>query len=133
MNDVRDGQEFHEAQVVDISTGDGYWQIAFADDRVTPSAYLLLQNAFAYDPSDRESGMDSHYVELNDQSQSVYGGVARAILWRDRLLLEWTQTGKESLGISGSFGLRFDISDDEFSRLCDIGRAILGDRLEVAV
>ena len=74
MNDVREGQEFHEAQVVDISTGDGYWQIAFADHRVTPSAYLLLQNAFAYDPSDRESGMDSHYVELNDQSQSVYGG-----------------------------------------------------------
>ena len=80
-----DDMIFHVAGAISAATGDGYWQIAFADDPLHPTTYLICQNAFEYDDEDLRNGMDSHYVELNDQSQSAYGGVERVMLWRDRV------------------------------------------------
>lgn len=129
---VPDDVIFHPAMAVSATTEDGYWQIAFADDAHRPATYLICQNAFEYDEEDRRAGMDSHYVELNDQSQSAYGGVERVMLWRDRVFFAFVPEVADMFDLPDGLGLAFRIADDEYANLEDLARKIFFDRIHVA-
>ncbi|MFD0727099.1 Imm10 family immunity protein [Lysobacter brunescens] len=122
---------FHPAGAVSATTEDGYWQIAFADDADRPTTYLICQNAFEYDEEDRRAGMDSNYVELNDQSQSAYGGVKRVVLWRDRVFFEFVPDVADMFDLPDGLGLAFRVTDNEYANLEDLARKIFCDNIQV--
>ena len=128
---IPDDMIFHSACIVAATTEEGFWQIAFADDAAHPSRYLLCQNAFEYDDHDRMNGMDSHYVELNDQMLSAYGGVSRATLWRDRIFIVFTQDVAALFGLPDGLGLRFELGEIEYAQLASLSKKIFADRIDV--
>lgn len=123
--------EFYPAGAVSATTEDGYWQVAFADDAMNPTTYLICQNAFDYDEEDRRNGMDSHYVELNDQSQSAYGGVDHVVLWRDRVFFKFEPGVADLFDLPEGLGLAFRLTDDEYADLASLSMKIFGDRVRV--
>lgn len=128
-----DENEFHQAGSVLATEEDGYWQIAFADEPAHPTTYLICQNAFEYDDQDRQSGMDTHYVELNDQSQSAYGGVVQVTLWRGRIFFEFEKSTSKMFGLLDGLGLAFEITDENYEYLALIAKNIFGDKLRLAM
>lgn len=122
---------FHLAEVVSATTEEGYWQIAFADDAHRPTTYLICQNAFEYDEEDRRAGMDSHYVELNDQSQSAYGGIECVVLWRDRVFFGFVPEVADMFDLPDGLGLAFRLTDSQYANLEDLARKIFCDRIHV--
>ena len=105
-------------------------RLAFADDADRPATYLICQNAFEYDDEDRCHGMDSHYVELNDQCQSAYGGVEQVVLWRDRIFFVFVPDVADMFELPDGLGLSFKLTDDEFQHLVKIANHIFGSRIQ---
>jgi hypothetical protein len=71
-----------KAAVVTAEKNDreAYFQVGLADHPNNPKAYVILQKAFEFDAQDRKTGMDGHYIEINDQSCSSYKGCLRVTL-----------------------------------------------------
>lgn len=129
---LSDDMIFHLAAAISATTEDGYWQIAFADDPLHPTTSLICQNAFEYDDEDLRNGMDSHYVELNDQSQSAYGGVERVMLWRDRVFFAFTPEVAALFDLPDGLGLAFHVTDEEYANLAMLATKIFVDRISLA-
>jgi hypothetical protein len=91
--------------------------VGFADELHATDRYLLLQRAFAHDDQDIALGQDTYHVELCDQGQSGYGGIARCVLHRDRLEVFFTPEVQIELdGVEGA-SITFRIGDEEYSIL----------------
>jgi hypothetical protein len=117
------------AAVVSATIEEGYWQVSFADNRDDPTTYLICQNAFEYDGEDRRSGTDSHYVELNDQSLSAYGGVDRVFLQRDRMSFVFTPEVAELFGLPHGLCLAFELDDARYADLVSLSKKIFEGRM----
>ena len=117
------------AAVVSATTEEGCWQVAFADNRDDPTTYLICQNAFEYDDEDRQNGTDSHYVELNDQSLSAYGGVDRVLLQRDRMSFIFTPVVAELFELPHGLCLTFELDDARYADLVSLSKKIFEDRM----
>jgi hypothetical protein len=54
---------------------ENYKMIAFGDNEEEEKIenYVILQRANTFDEQDKKLGMDSYYIEYNDQSNSGYG------------------------------------------------------------
>ena len=63
------------------------WRVAFADAEFNPRRYLLLQREKSPDPQDVELGLDGYQVEVNDQANACYGGIASFELFEDRAVI----------------------------------------------
>ena len=120
---------FHPVGCVSATTEEGFWQIAFTDDAHRPTLYLICQNAFEYDEADVRNGIDSHYVECNDQSRSAYGGIERVALGRDRVYFTFAPEAGERLGLPCGLGLSFRLEDEAYAALTAHAARIFGDRL----
>ena len=53
--------------------------------RMNQHEYLMIQDSLNYDEQDVELGMDTYYLEVNDQSKGGYGGIDRIELDRGKL------------------------------------------------
>ncbi len=122
--------QLHKAGAVSATEEDAYWQIGFTDDAQNPATYLLVQNAFEFTDEERANGMDSHYVELNDQSLSNYGGIESVVLLRDRIYFEFTPETGELFELQGGLGLQFELSDADFDSFKIIAEHIFDRRLQ---
>lgn len=125
--------ELHKAGAVSATEEDAYWQIGLADDAQNATTYLLVQNAFEYTDEDRANGMDSHYVELNDQSLSNYGGIESVVLLRDRIYFEFTPETGELFELQSGLGLQFELSDADFDSFKIIAEHIFDWRLRTVL
>lgn len=88
--------EFH-ADFIAFEDAEDYWLVAFADQERHVKQYLMFQRAHEFDEQDRATGMDSYYVERDDQAYSGYGGVARVDLHPDRIVVRLDDTGERHL------------------------------------
>ena len=59
------------AKVIHITSEDCF-QVIFADDKIEPANYLILQRAFEIDEQDKALGMINEYIELNEQTVCGY-------------------------------------------------------------
>lgn len=108
-----------------------HWLLGFADSEFDTENYLILQRAFEFDAQDHAQGMATYYLEIDDQANSLYGGVSRAVLHPDRIELEFTEEGRGVLGIDEALTIRFDPAVVRWDVLADIAEKVLGIILEV--
>lgn len=103
----------HSVVVEDQEEG---WLIGFADDRLKPEHYLMIQRAYEFDAQDIQFGMATYHLERDDQAWAGYGGVASFELHRDRAIIRLNAEGALQLDILG-LDISFQIDDESFVRL----------------
>jgi hypothetical protein len=102
--------------VVDDSDDD-FILVGFADDRDGAQRDALhFQRSHEFDAQDVALGMNSVYVERNDQSQGGYGGVERVELRPDGLRVVVAGELAHRMG-DREFEIAFSLPADEFERL----------------
>src|SRR5689334_7746324 len=102
--------------VVDDSDDD-FILVGFADDRDGAQRDALhFQRSHEFDAQDVALGMNSVYVERNDQSQGGYGGVERVELRPDGLRVVVAGELAHRMG-DREFEITFSLPADEFDRL----------------
>ena len=62
-----------------------YLLVGLSDQQFETSDYLVFQRAHEFDEQDVLLGMDTVYLERNDQGFSGYGGIESVSLFRDHL------------------------------------------------
>ena len=119
---------FHASAVALFDPDDSCFLVGFADEEQSPQQYLMLQRAFEddVDEQDVKLGLDTYHLEWRDQLYSLYGGIARFVLHRDRLECEFSAKGSAALDGVGHARIGFDLDEPEFrllrQRLKDIFR-----------
>ena len=80
---------------------------------------LIIQDAYdREDEQEIELGMDTFYLEINDQSRSGYGGIEQLELWKSLLRLKLNRIGKENLKIKSEIlDIQLNINEKEFTNL----------------
>lgn len=74
--------------------------VGFADDDFSPREYLLLQRTLEPDEQDIELGHDLVHIELDNQRQSVYGGLELVQLSANEIRFEFNSEASLTLGVS---------------------------------
>lgn len=101
--------------------------VAFTDDPVGMTRYVMIQCAHAYEEQDRNLGMDGPYLELDDQIKSVYRGIAEIRFGSETLELVLTEKARKALKLDGDILLRLNTeiagSSDAIAELRKIARA----------
>jgi hypothetical protein len=82
------------------------------DDQI----YFMIQDSNEYDHQDKELGMDTYYIEKNDQSMSGYGGVKELRLSKNKIQIDLDQKGIERLEET-NIEIDFECNFDEFKNL----------------
>ncbi len=81
---------------------------AFREPNGEETSYIGFQNAstkehclilfsYNYDEQDIRLGMDCHYVEVNDQAYSLYGGIENVTVNKDILAIHLNEKGSKRL------------------------------------
>ena len=96
-------------QHLTVQENDGIMTIAFANNTDQPTVYLLLQRTLLPSEQDKRLGQDKVYVELNEQSQSAYGGIQRVQLQGKQLLLTLDDKTAYKLGSEHRLGVKIEL------------------------
>ena len=100
-----------------------------------PSA-LQLQLSRVNDAQDQALGLDTYYVERDDQSYSCYGGIESVDLHANTVTLKLDQVGSPRLGLDKEVLITFDADDKTLGKLraglatIFSGTNILGDHID---
>jgi hypothetical protein len=86
------------AHHITVSDEETYLLIGFADHEFDTRAYIMLQQAYEFDEQDRTLGMDTVYIERDDQSQSTYGGIEQVMLTPTTVCLTLSAETAHTLG-----------------------------------
>lgn len=83
--------------------------------------YFMIQDAFdREDEQEIELGMDTFYIELNDQSQGSYGGISRLHLYQNLISLTLNDIGKSHLNTEANhINIELDINAEKLIDLKD--------------
>ena len=91
--------------------------VGFADEQNGRYREAIhFQRSYQFDEQDVALGMNSVYVERNDQSQSGYGIISRVELHPDRVQVLFDGSLSERMGDS-EFEIRLSLTLEEFERL----------------
>lgn len=107
---------FH-ANCVAIEDNDQSCLVGFADQEFDTRQYLQLQRSHTNDSQDRSLGLDTYYVERDDQSNSCYGGVERIELYADMIRLRFSAKGLRSLDLREAIRITFDVDEETLNAL----------------
>jgi hypothetical protein len=66
-----------KANCVAVQENEEYTLIGFSDDEFNVNQYLIIQFAKKFDKQDKENGIDTYHIELNNEAQSCYGGIEK--------------------------------------------------------
>lgn len=119
---------FHANAVAVVDPDDACFLVGFADDKLEPQQYLILQRAFEDDVEEQNRllGHDTYHVECCDQGNALYGGIERLTLYRDHIGCTFSAQGSASLNGAASVRIGFDLDEPELlllsQRLKDIFR-----------
>ena len=108
-----------KAKAVSADDMDDHWFVGFADSESNTAHYLQLQRAFKDDEQDIKLGMNTYYLEIDDQILSCYGGIERFNLHRDRASIIFSSKGKMKLQGIETAEISFQIDDKKFAQLRD--------------
>jgi len=78
---------------------ENYKMIAFGDNEEEKKTenYVILQRANTFDEQDKKLGMDSYYIEYNDQSNSGYGVCQEISLKGNLINIKFTTKNKKDI------------------------------------
>ena len=94
-------------------------------------SYLMIQQSTdGYDEQDVNFGMDTFYIERDDQSYGGYGGVMRINLKRNLLEIELDEIGKENLQCD-AVKVNFQTDSENYKMLVEKLKYIFGELLVV--
>ncbi len=108
-----------DAKTIAVEDMDDLWLVGFTDDEAEPTHYLQLQRTFKDSNHDIPLGMNTYYVEIDDQGSFCYGGIERFELQMDRALIKFTSHGKAKLNGIESAEITFKAETEKFNQLCD--------------
>jgi hypothetical protein len=97
----------------------------------TEENYLTIQQSLEEsDEQDIGSGMNSYYIERDDQSYGGYGGVESIHLSHNQIEVKPDETGKENLDCD-ALKVEFEIDDETYKTLAEKLKFIFGDAVNV--
>jgi hypothetical protein len=107
---------------------ENYKMIAFGDNREEEKIenYVILQRANTFDEQDIKLGMDSYYIEYNDQSNSGYGICEQISIDENLINIEFP--AKSEKDIKNIF-LKLDKAKYKKEELIEYLKSILGKTL----
>ena len=76
------------AKIWTYNKDDGIAILGFLSEK--EDQYVVIQNAEQYDEQDRKLGMDSHYLEINDQGLGVYNVIESVKADNNRIRIQLT-------------------------------------------
>ncbi len=113
--------EFKADEIFADYDENGLLIIAFSGKTENESIYLMIQDAFdRNDEQEIELGMNTFYIEINDQSKSGYGGISEIELCKNLLSIKLNETGKKNLKVENKrINIGINISEKEFVNLTE--------------
>ena len=91
--------------------------VGFADRQLNAKRYLQFQRSRVGDAQDRTLGLDSYYVEKDDQSNSCYGGIESIDLHADSITLKLDDDASQHLDLDKEVLITFDADEETLSEL----------------
>lgn len=107
---------FH-ANCVAIVDDDYSRIVGFADRQFDTKQYLQFQLSRMSDAQDQALGLDTYYVEKDDQSNSCYGGIESFDLHANMITLRLDDVGSQRLDLDKVVLITFDADDKTLSEL----------------
>lgn len=96
-----------------VAAGDGEFSkiVGFADQQFDTKRYLQFQLSRTSDAQDQALGLDTYYVEKDDQSNSCYGGIESIDLYANKITLKLDEVGSQCLDLDKEVLITFDADD----------------------
>ena len=85
--------------------------VEFADRQLDTKRYLQFQLSRVSDTQDQALGLDTYYVEKDDQSNSCYGGIESIDLHKNTITLRLDDVGSQRLDLDKVVLITFDADD----------------------
>lgn len=116
------------ATCVTCQTQDDVAMLGFADDEFNTTQYVMLQRGLMPpSPQDREAGFDRPHIEVNSQTHSGYGGVVKAQLQENRLVLKLDPQAAADMSVDDTIEIAFRVPMERLKEIGDQLRVLLGD------
>ena len=106
---------FHATVVTAIEDEVG-WVVCLADHEHNARQYLQFQRGHVSDSQDQALGLDTYYVEKDDQSNSCYGGIESVDLSTDAIKLRFDDASSQSLRLERNVLITFDVDEQTLGR-----------------
>ena len=91
--------------------------VGFADSQFDTQRYLQFQVSHTNDEQDEALGLDTYYVEKDDQSNSCYGGIDRVDLHTGTIRIELDAVGSKRLDLDKEVLITFDADEKTLAEL----------------
>ena len=92
-------------------------QVGFADREFDTTEYLTLQRGHVFDDQDTRLGLANVYIERNDQSNCMYGGIEHCELLPGRIRLRFDENGSKVMNGLREMDITFVASADKLLAL----------------
>jgi hypothetical protein len=94
--------------------------VGFADlqDDGETNHYFMIQHTDEYDKQDAELGMDTYYIERDDQGYSTYGGIRQIRLSPSQVTVELDEVGSKQLEVP-QVVIGLNLQEEEYVHLKD--------------
>jgi hypothetical protein len=80
-------QRTFDAHFVSVEEDANLWIVRLSDAEFNAKRYLLLQREKAPSAQDVEFGLNGYQIEVDDQVNSCFGGIASIELFRDHIVV----------------------------------------------
>jgi len=110
------------AACVSVEEDSNLWLVGFADAEFNTKRYLVLQREKSPQAQDVALGLDGYQIEVDDPSQSCYGGIASFELFPDHAVVEFGDDAVSVLGDAKVIVVEFRLREKQLDQL----RACLG-------
>jgi hypothetical protein len=91
--------------------------VGFADQQFDTKRYLQFQLSRVSDTQDEALGLNTYYVEKDDQSNSCYGGIESIDLHKNTITLKLDDVGSQRLDSDRIVLITFDTDDKTLGEL----------------
>jgi hypothetical protein len=116
-----------DAACVSVEEDPDLLRVGFADAEFNPRRTLVVHRDAAPSEEDIDLGLGGYHVELDDQSRSCYGGIDAFELYRDRVVVRFTDDCHEIFGAEG-LTITFELRERQWQQLAGIlGRIFEGE------
>jgi len=122
-------KEFKAGKIaIETSKRDNYYLFGLADDEKNTQEYLIFQKSIKADEQDKDLGMDTYHLEIDDQAYSGYGICDKIVLSRDRLLIEISKKANKIVKKFDTVIVHFKATDKKFEEMIKMLKVILDDK-----
>jgi len=114
---------------IDIAHEDSVCNVWLGRTSIEPIQYFSIQYDSEPDDQDMKLGMDTFYIEMNDQLFSCYGGVKGIKIDQEKMIIRFDQVGKEKLKLDH---LELDLSSqaEKFNSLSNTLEIIFSEEIK---